>query len=247
MKKTLFIIIIIIITIIGILTIKLYKENYLDKIEFLTKDNLYSLISDTPYYRSLSLEDMSVRYVKTAEEYIENISQAVCEFEEEDKQRLRKLAKKADEKMREISISGFEGEKASEMKWTFGCMKGKLFENGLPHTLDHVIILPQDIIILSDERLIRLLIHEKVHTYQKRYPEDVDVYLNDNNYQRVKKREDTDRIRANPDIDDWVYEREGRLYAMTYNQNPEKITDTVEKDQRYEHPYEEMAIRISEF
>ena len=204
------------------------------------------MICNNSYYTSLPLQDILVRYANTTDEYINNISQAVCEFEEEEKERLQELANKSDHKIRQISISGFNGEKASEMKWSFGCMKGKLCENGLPHTLDHIIILPQDIIRLSDERLIRLLIHEKVHIYQKRYPEDVDLYINTKNYKKVKKREETDRIRANPDVDDWVYEREGRLYAMTYNENPEKITDTVEKDQRYEHPYEEMAIRISE-
>ena len=120
---------------------------------------------------------------------------------------------------------------------------------GLPHTVDHIMIIPIEIVrTFSDERLTRTLIHEKVHIYQKMYPQDVDKYIDSKSFIKVRKRTESDRIRANPDIDDWIYmnKEENRIYSSIYVENPKSITDTTTRDQRYEHPFEQMAIDISE-
>ena len=58
-------------------------------------------------------------------------------------------------------------------------------------------------------------------------------------FTRIKKREEKDRIRANPDIDQWVYKN----YKSVYLKNPKTIED-VKGD---EHPFEKMAEIIENF
>ena len=80
----------------------------------------------------------------------------------------------------------------------------------------------------------------------------VDVlFLVKNNFTKYKKRTNEDNIRANPDLDNWIYQDlKGDIYEAIYNNNPSSIEDITYKpinNQSYEHPYEKMAIEIEKY
>jgi hypothetical protein len=201
----------------------------------------------TSFYNTLYDVDLSVRDLKDINDYQIKIQDSVSEFNDDQKNKLVTAIQIANQKISNIHIEGFDGEKASRMNWNIGCIKGISYENGLPHTVKKTIILPSHLVSSSSlHELVRLLIHEQVHVYQKTYPKDIDSYLSSNQISKYKKREPSDRIRANPDIDEWVYQNEKGVYKLQYIDQPRLITDTFSNDQRREHPFEEMAIRISE-
>ena len=150
-----------------------------------------------------------------------------------------------------VAILGFDSIKASNIPWNIGKIKGLLYEHGLPHTRhDDLIILSGEKNLTGDIRsLTRTLIHEKIHIYQKQNIDDVEKYLKINNFEKYKYREYNDIIRANPDLDGWIYKNRlsGNIYKCEYtSSNPENIMDVKNTGgQIYEHPYENMAVIIS--
>ena len=56
-------------------------------------------------------------------------------------------------------------------------------------------------------------------------------------------------IRANPDLDDWIYKDKitGFIYKCEYtSKEPQNILDVKNTDQLLEHPFEKMAVEISQ-
>ena len=218
---------------------------------FLSKHEVCDLLcKNTKYYQSFREEDMIARKIKSIPDYFSIISRDSCEFTDEEKDMLTKSAKKADEILYRISQTGFDGEKASRMRWKIGCMSGERYEGGYPHTVKGTIILFKDILKgvnrsknkNKNKKIVRLLIHEKVHIYQRKYKKDIAVYLSHHHFTPISRRRNG---RANPDLNDIVYynKENGKTYECTYRTHrPSSIGDV--NNQTHEHPYEEMAYRI---
>ena len=98
------------------------------------------------------------------------------------------------------------------------------------------------------KNLINTLIHEKVHIYQKKFPEKMNNYISFYNFKKIKKRDEYDNIRANPDLDNYIYQdSDNNTYKAQYNKNVLSVEDIVyypKNNQMYEHPFEKMAIEI---
>ena len=104
-----------------------------------------------------------------------------------------------------------------------------------------MIILSKRIIRGNYKWLIELLIHEKTHVFQKLYPDYASNYIKQNNF--VKVGHNKGIVRANPDIDDYIYaDSSGNELKAVYRDNAKSITDVIISDQYYEHPFERMAI-----
>jgi len=216
---------------------------------FLTKQEVSDLLcNNTKYYRSFREGDMIARKIKTIADYHSIILQDSCEFSDQEKEILRESAKKADEILARIDIPGFDGEKASKMCWKIGCMSGRRYEGGYPHTVKSSIILFKDILRgaktkkSKSKKIVQLLIHEKVHLYQRKYKKDMETYLSHHHFVPISSRQNG---RANPDLDDMVYynQENKKVYESNYRRKrPKSVSDV--KNKKYEHPYEEMAYRI---
>jgi hypothetical protein len=87
--------------------------------------------------------------------------------------------------------------------------------------------------------------------YQKIYHDDIQKYIRNNNFVKHKKRSSYDNIRANPDLDTWIYkDKNDNLYKAVYNnkaQTVEDITYFPIDNQSHEHPYEKMAIEMEKY
>jgi len=246
-----FIVIFLLFIIVNILLDKPVLEKFGNNITFLNKNELFNALkqNDDNYYDRFFKNDYYARKISNIDEYINLIYKASSNFNVGEKTKLIICCDKADKFFKDIRYDWFDGEKACEIEWRLGCITGKYYENGLPHTRSDIIVLPNvKINTYTEERLIKLLIHEKIHLYQKLYPADVEIYINENNYTRIKEREEPDNIRANPDLDNWIYsDKDGNINKATYNKMPSSIEDITYNpvnNQNYEHPYEKMAIDI---
>lgn len=210
---------------------------------FLTKNVLRDLLySNTKYYSSFTQSDMFARKIKSIREYFPIISKSVSEFTEPQKKILKECSSKADKILKGITLPGFDGQKAARMRWKIGCISGRKYEGGFPHTVRGTIILPNNTHLYTTKSLIRLLIHEKVHIYQRKYKGDIKLYLETQNFIPLYRRKNS---RANPDLNSVIYynTKTGRKYESNYKSSrPTSVRDI--KNERYEHPYEEMAYSI---
>lgn len=137
-------------------------------------------------------------------------------------------------------------EKVAEIPWVVALTNGTKYEDGLPHTRANIIFLSTSVFYQPD-RITRILVHEKIHLYQRMYPEHMMQILNNNGYTRWKNRTGVPRIRANPDVDPYIYidsTTESPMLAVYSSDKPSSINDIVIEHTGHEHPYEKMAYEI---
>lgn len=216
-------------------------------VTFLTKEELYDLIvSNHSFYQRFHPHDYHARKITSIDDYMEKIKPEMCQFTLFEKLYLIKCMKHADERLKRIYLTGFDGEKASRIKWKIGCLNGKRYEDGLPHTIDDTIIIERSIITrYSMNDLVDTLIHEKVHLYQKKYKEDVLDYLS-TYFKAIGTRTVDKKLRVNPDTDDTIYQEinTNLFYQLPYKTDkPQRINDGL-SNFSMEHPFEKMAIDI---
>jgi hypothetical protein len=223
-------------------------------INFLNSNELYDILKydEDNYYKTFYELDLKTRNINNIKEYINLIKISVCNLNEKEKNKLILCIKNADARLEKIYFDWFDGKKAKELIWNIGCVKGKYYENGLPHTRGNIIILSKENINeYSEKKLTNTLIHEKVHIYQKKYSEDVQKYLDEHNFKIVKKKDSNDNIRANPDLNNFIYQdNNNNIYKAIYKDNPKSIEDIIYSPintQSYEHPFENMAIFIENY
>lgn len=162
----------------------------------------------------------------------------------------------------------------AKLPWTFALTSADgAYEAGLPHTRGHIIFLCESIFATSSphggraeaaatsstttsshtsvKNLLRTLVHEKLHVYQRYFPEECLVTLYHMlSFRRHGMRSDfrahvDDRIRSNPDLDGYVYTRDGHLcFARYTSTSPRSVLDTVQVGPT-EHPHEWLAYTLA--
>ncbi len=143
-------------------------------------------------------------------------------------------------------LEGFRN--INTIDWVFAKLNNSI-ENGFPHTLGNVIFVSSH--TLQTEHFVKTLIHEKIHVYQRLFPEYthalVHMYWG---YTTHSRKTDIDDARNNPDLDEFVYSSNGKsAFYMRYNDNPTNLNDASVfsvVNEVYEHPFERMAYQISE-
>ena len=226
-------------------------EHYTNNIYFLNNNELNEILKKDQdnYFKSFFKNDFYARKINNIEEYYTNIKYSVSNFNKEEINKITTCLKNIDLKLLKIDLLWFNGKKAYEIPWKIGCVTGKLYEHGLPHTRNDIIIISKENVNnYSMTKLMKTFIHEKVHIYQKIYKKDVEKYINLNNFIKIKERTLADNIRANPDLDNWIYkDYNNNIYRAVYNENPSSVEDITympQNAQSYEHPFEKMAIYI---
>lgn len=225
-----------------------------ENIYFINKNLLYNILKNDEdnYYKTFHHIDLKTRNINNIEEYIHYIEKSVYDPTEEEKDKIKKSILNANSRLEKLNFNWFNGNKAKELPWNIGCIQGKLYENGLPHTRGTIIILSKkDINEYTEKKLTNTLIHEKVHIYQKRYKNDVEKYLDEYNFSVVKERDYSDNIRSNPDLNNIIYkDNNNNIYKAVYKNDPKSIEDITYSpinNQSYEHPFETMAIFIENY
>ena len=245
-------ILVIILIIFILLNYSLMKKESFSSILFLTKRNTeYILTRDRDnYFNRFFKKDLDVRHVKSIDEYKEKIKKSVCSFRQDERKKIEECVNYIIMKLQKISYSEIyhiDIKKFLNLPWKFGLLCNNEYENGLPHTREDVILLTRNHVENYSLKKLRVtILHEQVHVYQKKYTNLMINYLNDNQFKRIKCRSEEDLIRANPDIDDYIYQdKNNNTYRAVYNDNAKSVEDITYypiDNQKYEHPFEQMAI-----
>lgn len=224
------------------------RENFFvtnERVKFLTSKDVATFLKQDQdgYVSNMSPTDLYARRVHSPEVYRQKISEAAMDFTTDQMIRFSKAASEADQLLQgEKELAGI-----CEVPWTFAMTRDDVYEEGLPHTRANIIFVSSSI----DERhlpLVKTLIHEKIHLYQRMYPEKMAQLMEARGYQRWKQRLGIPRIRANPDLDPWVYfdsTKNEPMIALYTSDKPSNITDIVLTDAAFEHPYEKIAYEVS--
>ena len=246
----------------GIINQNKIIESYNNQIIFYKKQNLYDLLKkdEDHYFKSFSTTDLKVRKINEINDYYKILEESLCDPDEKTinkvKDYILEIKKRINYYMKNNSIYEYEYEyeyvnlkKLNEIPWKIGFVCNQNYENGLPHTRGNIIIINKNRLMLNGNmKNMKTLIHEQIHIYQKMYPLDVEYYLKNKNFTKIKKKTKYDNIRANPDLDHYIYkDSENNVYKAVYNINPSSIEDIVyypQNKQFYEHPNERMAIEF---
>jgi len=229
-----------VIILIVFLLIILYTNNYekfINNIIFLKKEETQKFIEldQDNYIKNLSIYDLRARNVKSTEEYLSIAINSCLDFNENQKNKLTNCVKEA--------IKFFN----NNYNWTFALTNNN-YEEGFPHTRSNIIFLSPIVLNYSNNELIKTLIHESIHIYQRYNKTEIDNYLNKNGYIISRKKDKNSLIRANPDLDEFIYKDKNgnELIAYYNNEYPKGITDIKLNSLLEEHPFEKMAYEIAE-
>jgi len=236
--------------------------SYEETVRFLESD-------EDRYVAKLSPIDLYARKVSSNEEYINLIKGEATHFNKGDKLILDKCTKKADELLRNININTISSESnldyskylnykdIANIKWVLAITRndnGSKYEDGLSHTRKHVIFLSQDVLNYSEDEIIKLLIHEKIHIYQRNNEALFKTIIYNMGYAESTDGQEISQdklryVRSNPDVNNKIYKNinTGELMICLYTSDkPKNINDIIIEKYSMEHPYEKIAYEISD-
>eukprot|EP00960_Hanusia_phi_P077163 768657-Hanusia_phi.AAC.15 len=186
--------------------------------------------------------DIEVRGYKTHDEYIRVIKSNTLNFNKNDMIKLKLCAKRADKFIETLKYSIYINDlkRLRDIRWRFALVD-EVYEEGLPHTRGGVIYLSPRVLEYPERKLSAILLHEKVHIYQRYNNDEMIQNLKIQGYNKYMNRNMIKRARANPDLDEIVYRTPDSKYMVaTYKENAKSIND-VEIETEWEHPFEMIA------
>lgn len=216
-------------------------------VSFPSKAQVAPLISKDLFFHRLSKTDLCVRRHSNQQAYLQTYIDSIQPFSMNEKELLTKSCRALDDKCKSMNLT-----KLLQIPWTLVKVSSTI-ENGYPHTLGSYIMLPDGFCNAGSVlNQMQTLMHEKIHVYQRLFPFETSILIvNFWHYNVVNVRHHFKRIRGNPDVDEFVYSRNGD-YGDTctyeYSEEASSISEVVKKGcaNEYEHPYEKMAYTISE-
>ncbi len=218
---------------------------------FMTKEETIKYFKEDRDRYVENLSDLDIIALKSTskKDYINKIVTDARDFTEEEKKILIKACSEADNflKNKLDSIPEINGKKVAKMKWVLSKTEGKWYEAGYPHTRENIIFITSDVIHHKD--VARIMIHEKIHVFERLYPEEIEEWMRVNGYKKHSLLKDYPLARSNPDVNGIVYvNKEGcKTLAQFKNKNPYGIDDATYpcgRDWKHEHPYEHLAYII---
>lgn len=218
----------------------IYYCTLVEPIQFLSGKDLKSLIMNDHdgYIKTLSKYDLLNRDCKTQFEYKLKYINNIIEFTPLQKERIKKYVIQASEFLRNVKSPFISNYHIMKIPWVFA-RTTMLLENGNPHTRQGIIFLPENSLDRPDINIIRTLIHEKIHVYQKLYKCKFIHSLLCNGYTIIGRTRDYRRA-SNPDTDNIIYRHpSGRIMIRKYDSKDWK-------DALYEHPNELISYSLAQ-
>ena len=213
----LIIIILLIIFILNLFNIIEYFTN--NNIYFMNKDETINFIinDEDNYIKNMSVYDLYARKVSSTNEYINLITNNCLDFTDEQKKIIKNNSNNSSFKIALIDNK---------------------YEEGYPHTRKDIIFISPDII--NNYNLKRILKHELAHIKQRINKTQF------NNYDISRKRNTELLIRANPDLDEYIYKNKDNLelYYIYSSDKPTGINDIIKINNLGEHPNEIEAYEL---
>lgn len=233
-------------------TIETFEDKFYN-IQFLTYKETSDFLLNDPdkYVTNMSDADLYARKVKSKNEYLENISKNSISFNIKEQEKLYRCTKVADNFFSSYN-NIINGNDIVDIKWKFALVNinnNIEYEEGLPHTRNDIIFLSKYVLNNEDHNLTNILIHEKVHIYQRYNKDKIEKIIYDMGYRILQKKNNTKLLRANPDLNDNIYydsKNNIEMIGLYKNNTPHGINDIILTNFSIEHPYEKIAYDIAE-
>jgi hypothetical protein len=161
--------------------------------------------------------DLQVRKSNNKNEYFKKYLSGYQTFTMEQKKILLNIVNIIEKKI--YKYNNFKN-----IKWVFVKIDTNL-ENSYPHTIENVIVLSNNFFYNSTSSQINTIIHEKVHIYQRMYPEYINILYKNWGFNKVEDDIDIDYNRNNPDIK-YYYSYNNNLLIQLYMNNPIDLNDS---------------------
>ena len=215
-----------------------------------------------PYFARMSKPDLFARGADSINGYINKYITNLLVFTDKEKRILRSLAGECD-----VILSHYPN--ITALPWKFAKVSLHI-ELGWPHTIGDTIVLSDSYFTDSVTQMLITMIHEKIHVYQRAYPEYTKrCILQYMPYRIYSKRSIIPLLANNPDLDDYVYlYKDIPVYSGYSSRYPKNISHvylyTIPKDattsymmiprsdidldeaiRQVDHPYEVMAEYIA--
>ncbi len=218
------------------------------QIYFLDKFQLSNYLSKDPdnFYENLNIINLQSRNINNKDMFLNNLHLYCYTFTKQETKILIKTINDVNKKLDNLNYIGFNNFNNKKIPWIIGSSIGNNYEYGLPHTRNNIIILNKemfDSIVYNKIELMKLLIHERIHVYQKMFPNDINDFLQNNNFIPIKYFNNDNR--ANPDTNNIIYQKNNIIYECKFNINNNLLYCT-NNSYYNEHPYEYMAYEIAE-
>ncbi len=231
-------------------------------------DTRMLLLSDPGgYVANMTSADLVARGARSSAEYRERIGELAHDFTEAERHSIARAILSVQSwltgaERAKRTLSGVNFAKLAKMPWRVAATapgaNGAAYEANLPHTRADVVfvapsLIPSGADVVSQKRFAATLLHEKIHVYQRAHPQDIAAALDAEGYVRDSRRARTPLVRANPDLDEWIYRdpeagpNKGKpMVALYASDTPAGISDVTQPNAAaFEHPYERMAYRIA--
>ena len=198
-----------------------------------SKEEFTERVSLSDFFTSLNNLDLIARSTTdnpiTSEEHYKNVYIASYEdFTEIEKNILNKVVEEANK-----LLSSYQN--LQQLEWKFVKVNSRI-ENGLPHTISDMIVVNTDLLKRTEKELIKTIIHEKVHIYQRlnvassrKWISETDfVSLSSSDFLSLNK-DILDMRRSNPDLDrnTYYHKKSKVVIKQLYNStSPQSIMDS---------------------
>jgi len=181
-------------------------------IKYLTVDEFMSITNSSEYFNNMNSYDLQVRKSNNKNEYFKKYQLGYLAFTMEQKNILLNIVNIIEKKINKYN-------NFKNIKWVFVKIDTNL-ENSFPHTIENVIVLSNKFFYNSTSSQINIIIHEKVHIYQRMYPEYINILYKNWGFDKVEF--DIDYNRNNPDIK-YYYSYNNNLLIQLYTNNPREL------------------------
>jgi hypothetical protein len=225
------------------------KDAFSNSIYFLSANETRDLISSNSdgYFNRFTKNDLTARNAVGLEQYIQGFN--CSDFSDSDKDLISDcIAEIETIVIKDPYVDWVDSEKFHAIPWKIGLITDDSYEYGLPHTRIDAIFLPKKSVSQTAKDLINTLMHEKLHVYQKMYPDDFQKYLDHHGF--VKYGNGGLDLAANPDTDDYVYAVKKVVhcgkYAKGHKPGINSIVYQPINDPKYDHPRELAVYNLLE-
>ena len=208
-------------------------------------DVMRALVTQTPFFiEKLDSANLRARGVFSRGEYLEKYEGSLREFTPLEKKRVARICELSKNRCRRAGLTHL-----LDVNWKFAKCDDQL-ENGYPHTIGGIVVLPQHTMRYGDVSLIKLFVHEITHVHQRAYPEFTSLQVKALGFSPVRKwSAHREYLRANPDTDNIIYARDRTECNPVLHHDAVSLSEVsscapypgLEHIRNPEHPYEILA------
>ena len=206
-----------------IISQKVQIETFSSSLSFVPLDYMYSVVygDKSGFFDNMNQRDLHARNVHSVKDYKRLYSTSFRHFTSDEKAMLSGYINTCDK----LVIS--KTKRLQNIPWKFAKLD-KTIENGWPHTLHDVIVLPSNFLERghSSNDIIDILIHEKIHVYQRVHPDLTISLLRSWGFTQTQVPHYILPImRSNPDLSGF-FQYQSKAPVQLYNKmNPSSIAD----------------------